>query len=66
MKKLLLVLSLVAWVNPAYSTVIKSNITGADMAGINVTAYFAGGGSGTVDLLTKRVMLAAQLAQDGR
>ncbi len=52
MKKLLLVLSLVAWVNPAYSTVIKSNITGADMAGINVTAYFAGGGSETATWVT--------------
>ncbi len=52
MKKLLLVLSLVAWVSPAYSTVIKSSITGADMAGINVTAYFAGGGSETATWVT--------------
>ena len=52
MKKLLLVLSLAVCGTPAYAAVITSNVTGADMAGINVTAYFVGGGSETATWIT--------------
>lgn len=51
MNKLLGVLSLFIWANPVFSSLITSNVTGADMAGIEVTAYFAGGGSETVTWL---------------
>lgn len=52
MKKLMFVLSLIIWGNPAYSTVIMSNVTGADMAGIAVTINFDGGGSETATWVT--------------
>ncbi len=48
MKKIALSLSLLIWGAPAYSLVINDEITGADMAGIEVTAYFSGGDSETV------------------
>ena len=45
MKKIALSLSLFIWAAPVYSALITSPVTGADMAGIEVTAYFTGGGS---------------------
>ncbi len=52
MKKLMFVLSLMIWVNPAHSMIIMSNVTGADMAGVAVTITFDGGGSETVNWVT--------------
>jgi len=54
MKRIAFVLSLFIWGAPAYSTVITDNVTGADMAGIEVTAYFTGGGSETLTWMTTR------------
>lgn len=52
MKNLISILSLFIWTNPVYSSVIISDVTGADMVGIEVTANFAGGGSETVTWLS--------------